>query len=212
MSQPISRRHFAITAALAAVAPAALATKKSANNPYTDGVEYISLPYQVATRAAKGKVEVVEFFSYLCIHCYNLEPKFQAWKKSADKVLDIKKVHIAFDERTAVMQKMFYTLKSLGLQEKYHQAILDTTFVKKQAIKSDNDIIQWCVAHGINASEVAMFMGSFSVANDRKMADKLTNDYGVDATPTMGVAGQFFIPAQGERMFAVAEYLAKDFR
>jgi protein dithiol oxidoreductase (disulfide-forming) len=32
-----------------------------------------------------GKVEVLEFFWYGCIHCYNLEPMVEKWEKTLPK-------------------------------------------------------------------------------------------------------------------------------
>lgn len=206
----MKRRIFNISAlSLAAIPHMAMAQEDS---KYTDGIHYVSLPNKLPTKAAKGKVEVIEFFSLLCIHCYELEPKIQAWMKTADKRLDIKKMHIAFDARTSTMQKLFYTLKSMGLAEKYTQDLLDVTFKLRQPIKDEQDMLDWCRSRSINTKDFYAHLHSFSVANECKMVEKLTNDYGVDATPTMGVAGQFFIPAQGEKMFDIAQYLALQYK
>ncbi len=45
---------------------------------YEAGVHYQALPVPVQT-ANNDAVEVVEVFSYACVHCYNFEPLLATW-------------------------------------------------------------------------------------------------------------------------------------
>ena len=61
-------------AALLALLP--LATHAQAL--YVEGRHYHSIEPAQPTEVADGKVEVVEVFSYACVHCANFEPHIAA--------------------------------------------------------------------------------------------------------------------------------------
>ena len=68
----MKRRDFSVTAAslAAAAAGSALGLPALAQGaPFKEGKDYAKLAKPVASTAAAGKVEVVEFFWYSCAHC-----------------------------------------------------------------------------------------------------------------------------------------------
>ena len=46
---------------------------------FKEGTDYLRLGKPVATDSGAGKVEVLEFFAYSCIHCYRFEPLMTEW-------------------------------------------------------------------------------------------------------------------------------------
>ncbi|MBL8510264.1 MAG: thiol:disulfide interchange protein DsbA/DsbL, partial [Betaproteobacteria bacterium] len=65
-----------------------------------------------------GKIEVLEFFAYGCIHCANLEPALEEWAKRQPADVKLKRVPAAFAIRGIDSVPIFYTLEAMGLQEK----------------------------------------------------------------------------------------------
>ena len=60
---------------MASACSAANAHKKAAAPaPYTDGDQYVTLPAPHQRHSDKGRVEVVEVFSYGCVHCADFSP------------------------------------------------------------------------------------------------------------------------------------------
>ena len=55
-----------------------------AQETWQEGKNYFLIEPTQATTTG-DKVEVVEVFSYGCVHCKNFEPMFGAWKKAAPK-------------------------------------------------------------------------------------------------------------------------------
>ena len=74
----MKRREFTLGAAAAAL-PGLLSQPAHAQS----GKGYTELGRRAPVEAPPGQVEVVEFFSYGCVHCKNFEPMFGAWKKAA---------------------------------------------------------------------------------------------------------------------------------
>ena len=47
---------------------------------YEEGIHYVLLPVPQEIDAL-GKIEVMEYFSYACIHCFRFEPIVLAWRQ-----------------------------------------------------------------------------------------------------------------------------------
>ena len=62
----------------AVVLGGSLSAAAFAEEAYTEGKHYELLPIPVDT-ADPDTCEVVEVFSYMCIHCYNFDPAVNAW-------------------------------------------------------------------------------------------------------------------------------------
>ena len=62
-----------------------------------------------------GKIEVVEFFWYGCIHCYNLEPVLEPWLKKLPPDAQFRRVPAVFNARWEHDARIFYTFEAMGL-------------------------------------------------------------------------------------------------
>ena len=73
-----------------------------------------------------AKIEVVEFFWYGCIHCYNLEPLLEAWVPKLPP-------DVAVPPRPGGVQRaawahdaaIFYAFEALGVLDKLHRPLFD---------------------------------------------------------------------------------------
>lgn len=61
-----------------------------------------------------GKLEVLEFFAYGCIHCANLEPRLAEWMAKQPADVKVKRVPAAFAVRGIDSAPIFYTLEAMG--------------------------------------------------------------------------------------------------
>ena len=87
---------------------------------FVEGEHYELIEPSVAVRDA-DKVEVVEMFSYACIHCYNFDTYVQAWKsKQADDV-DFRAVPAIFNPDWEALAVAFYTAEALGVSDEVHE-------------------------------------------------------------------------------------------
>jgi thiol:disulfide interchange protein DsbA len=65
--------------------------------PYTEGSEYVTLPGPHQRYSSEGKVEVVEVFSYDCIHCAHFAPMAEKLRKELPPGVVFKLVPAAFN-------------------------------------------------------------------------------------------------------------------
>ena len=100
---------------------------------------------------ADGKIEVLEFFWYGCIHCYNLEPKLDTWLKT--KPADVGKPSVyrgAFRDRWGHDAAVFYTFEALGVLDKLHRPFFDA--IHRDRLRSDNmqALNAWLEKNGVD--------------------------------------------------------------
>jgi len=82
-----------------------------------EGKDYTRLPVQQPV-ANPHKVEVIEFFSYTCVHCYELDPSLENWAKKKPADVDFKRVQIVWNAQMDGFAKFFATMNALNLADK----------------------------------------------------------------------------------------------
>lgn len=192
----MKRRDFSLSAASVVAASALtlpVATPALAQaRQFKEGKDYKRLDKPVASDAAAGKVDVIEFFWYSCPHCNVFEPAFDAWAKAAPKDLSIRRVPVAFNASFIPQQKLYYTLEGMGKLEALHAKVFRAIHVDKLKLAKDDDIFAWAGQQGVDAAKFKEVYNSFTVSNQVRRASQLQDAYGVEGVPSMGVAGKFY--------------------
>jgi thiol:disulfide interchange protein DsbA len=161
----------------------------SAPAPDTD---YVLLPAALATSAAPGKVEVIEFFSYACPHCRAFDPALAAWvKKNADKVT-FRRVHVAFRPAEQTLQRLYTTLEAMGLTETMHAKIFAAVQDEHQHLSSEQAVLAWVAKAGIDAAKFEATWRSFGMPSRVSAAQASVAGFGVDLWPSIGIDGRFY--------------------
>ena len=140
---------------------------------------------------ADGKVDVVEFFWYGCPHCYTFEPALQGWIGRLPVDVRFRRMPVAFDARKELHQRIFYTWEALGVLDQMHGKTFARFHVQKKPIDSLADMAAFAEENGLDAAKVRAAWDSFSVQSRCREAKRLANDYDIDETPEMAVAGRF---------------------
>jgi thiol:disulfide interchange protein DsbA len=138
-----------------------------------------------------NKVEVLEFFYYLCPHCYAFRPELDAWRKKLPADVDYKRIHINWDNSNANHTKMYYALEQLGKIEEVHAKIFEAIHVGKKRLVDPNEIADLMAANGIDRKQFLEMFNSFTVATRASKASQTWRAYKVDGTPTMGCDGKY---------------------
>ena len=162
--------------------------------------------------APAGRIEVLEFFAYTCIHCYNFEPLLTAWmaKKPANVV--VRRTPVAFSPAMEPLQRLYYALEAMGKVEALHEKAFRAVHVDKVRLQDPAVMADWIAQQGVDKTQFNQFYNSFGVAGKAKRATQLQDAYQVEGTPALGVAGRYYISGQGPRTLAVAEALIAQLR
>jgi len=163
-----------------------------------------------------GKIEVLEFFWYGCIHCYNLEPMVEKWEKTLPKDVQFRRVPAVFNDRWAIDASIFYALEAMGLIEKLHRPLFDA--IHKDRLRTDvqKDFMEWLQKQGVDTKKFSETMKSFGVQSKMRRAAQMTALYKIDGTPAMAVHGRYTVSTdQGKTqngMFETVNYLTDTVR
>jgi thiol:disulfide interchange protein DsbA len=187
---------------LAIVAAALIALPLAAG---AQGTQYIDVKPPVPVDS-KDKIEVIEFFWYGCIHCYNLEPALEAWLKTLPKDVEFRRVPAVFNERWGLDASIYYAMEALGLVDKLHRPLFDA--IHRNRLRTDNqqEFSEWLTRQGVDAKKFIQTVQSFGVRSKTRRAVQLTVDYKIDGTPAMAVHGRYTVPAQQD-VFKVVDSL-----
>jgi protein dithiol oxidoreductase (disulfide-forming) len=157
---------------------------------------------------AKDKIEVLEFFWYGCIHCYNLEAKLDTWLKTLPKDVEFRRVPAVFNRRWGVDASIFYGLEALGLLDKLHRPLFEA--IHRDRLRTDNwpDFSAWLQKQGVDPGKFEATVKSFGVQTKTQRATYLTTVYKIDGTPAMAVHGRYTVPSSDAMLNTVNQLVA----
>lgn len=179
---------------------------------YKAGVEYELLD-KAQSVPAGGKVQVIEFFSYGCPHCYNFEPHIEKWLAGKPDNIEFVRIPAVFSKNWEVLASLYYAAEVLGVQEKMHPLIFNAMHGKGKKVRSFDDLKAVFIANGVSGDKLEQALNSFTVAAKTRRAKTMTQSYGIKSVPNIVVQGKYRTNgtlAKGfKNVFKVVEYLAE---
>ncbi len=183
---------------------------------FQEGVHYQRLPVPVETEDA-SKVEVVELFSYACIHCKNFDPTLEAWRsEQADDVL-FRRVPAIFNETWELLAQAFYAAEVLGIGEKVHQPIFRALHDRGVNLANPSLMAELFQEVGeVAPEEFTQVFNSFSVRSRVQQADAHGRAYRVTGVPALIVDGVYRIDGKmagnNTKMLEIVDFLIAERR
>ena len=181
---------------------------------FDEGIEYIRIKPPVPTNSG-NKVEVVEMFWYGCPHCYQFEPKVNAWKKNLPANVEFIHIPAVFPNRPSweLHARAYYAAELLGILDKLHTPLFDAMHKENKKLNSKEALAKFAAKHGADKNEFYETMDSFGVSMKVNRAIDLTQRYGIDGVPTMVIDGKYRTTASltnGQAgMLKVVDFLIK---
>lgn len=205
----MQRRDFSrslLAAGAAAASGLTLTPALAQRVAFQEGKDFQRLANPAPTEAPTGQVEVVEFFAYSCVHCFNFEPVFNEWIKKKPAHVTVRRMPVAFNQNFVPMQRLYFSLESMGLVDKLHEKVFRAIHEERLPLTTPPAIMAWVEKQGVNMDAFNAAFNGAAVKLSGK-ATGLQDAYQVDATPSIGVAGRFYVSGQGPRTLLVADTL-----
>lgn len=210
-------KHLSRLRLLALVGGLMLATACSASSgqdsgaPYTDGVEYATIPGPAQRYSPEGKVEVVEVFSYGCIHCDHFAPYAEKLRKSLPKGVVFKLVPAPFSAEWLPYARAYYAASKLGVVDKTHLELFREKFDQHYPINTLDELADFYARQGVNRDEFLRIATSDEVTQQMKSDLALIQKWGVTGTPTIVVDGKYRSADvhNFDQLSALTQWLAK---
>jgi protein dithiol oxidoreductase (disulfide-forming) len=185
MTYVMNRRVVQVLGAIVAMMLAA-----TVRADLVEGKEYSRMKVPHAVESGK-KIEVIEFFSYGCPHCNDLEPYLQTWVKTIPPDVQFRRVPVMFQDRWKPLAKVYYTLEAMGEDMRLSPEVFKAVHVTGTPLYQDKAFFDWAASKGLDRAKVVETYNSFGVDSKLKRAMVVAQEYNVQAVPTVVVDGKF---------------------
>jgi len=181
---------------LAAIAFALLSAALPVQAQLAVGRDYTVIePAQPTDNPAK--VEVIEFFSYACPHCAELNPYIDKWMPKLPADVVFKRVPVSFNSPFyQLMARFYYSLEVIGEEQRLNDAVFNAIHEKGLKLIDDKSILAWVTAQGIDAKKFSDAYNSFGVATKTKRADQMAQAAKIRGVPALVVDGHYLVVGQ----------------
>ena len=156
-----------------------------------EGTHYVRLSQPVPT-AGSGKVEVVEFFSYACPHCFAFEPTLEAWTKTLPADVNFHRIPVPFLQNFENFQKLYYALEAMNQVDAMQRKVFNAVHLEHLRLDKTDQISALMTRNGLDGAKFLDVFNSFSIQAKVRQARQLTDAYKIDGVPAIGVQGRFY--------------------
>jgi thiol:disulfide interchange protein DsbA len=211
----LKRRHFSAFAATS-LGMGLVRTASAQGGTPVDGQDYQRIATPVPVSAPPGSVDVVEFFSFACPHCFEFEPVLEAWLKRKPAGIRLRRAPVRFLQNYLNFQPMYFALEAMDLVDSLQQKVFNAVHIEHQRLDSPEAIAAFMTKNGVDAKRFMALFDSFGVRTKVQQANALMDACGIDGVPSLVVQGRFLtspLIAKGEeKAIAVVETLAAQVR
>nr|WP_219918845.1 thiol:disulfide interchange protein DsbA/DsbL [Rhodanobacter sp. PCA2] len=204
-------RALTLFAGLLLTAACTAQSSAGAPTPYTEGQQYVTLPGPHQRYSSEGKVEVVEVFSYGCIHCAEFAPVAEKLKAQLPKGVVFKLMPAPFSAEWLPFARAYYAADKLGVVDRTHMALFKAKFAEHYPINTMDELADFYAREGVDRAEFMRIATSDEATTKLKADLALAQKWGVDGTPGIVVDGKYRITQVQtlDELSAVAQWLAK---
>lgn len=175
------------------------------------GKHYEVLPVPVQT-GDQTSVEVVEMFSYACIHCYSFEPDLIKWRSTAPAGVKFLRIPAVFNADWQLLAQAYFTAEVLNVVDKVHEHLFNAIHVESRDLRDPAVMAEVFEKHaGIKPEQFNEVYNSFSVRTLVNQAVAKGRAYKITGVPTLIVNGKYRVDGQlagdNTRMLKVVDFL-----
>ncbi|MDN5850302.1 MAG: thiol:disulfide interchange protein DsbA/DsbL [Nitrococcus sp.] len=199
-------RAFVLVVLTLALMPGLVAAQE-----YQAGEQYHRIePSQPTTTG--DQIEVIEFFSYGCSHCFEFRPELHSWLHQAGKDVELVRIPVTFGRPSwTLLAKAYYAATALGVIEQIDKPLFEAIHVDGRQFGDEQELADFFAQHEVDRQAALNAFNSFSVDVNLRRAERMVHAYGVRATPSMAVAGKYLVDPSAagghEAMLDVVDFL-----
>lgn len=186
----------------ALVLTAMLMSATSAQVQFTEGAHFQRLKTPQAVESG-ARIEVIEFFSYACAHCRDLEEFLGPWIKKVPADISFKRVPVMFYPQWVNLAKVYLTLEGLR-REDLSAKVFAAVHASGVKLHEEKVFFEWAASNGLDLKKTQDMWGSFAINTKVNRAKALAISYELDGVPTLFVDGKFKLQSATEGQGLVA--------
>lgn len=182
---------------------------------FQEGTHYEALTVPLRTRYP-DKIEVTEYFSYGCPHCYQFDPIIEGWKAKLPNDVVFNRTPAIWNPDYQVYAQTYYTAEALKVLEKIHEPLFQAIHVERKLLNDPKSMAYFFNRFGIDPLDFANVYKSFGVRASVQQAEARGRAYRATGVPTIIVNGKYRIEGKhaggNTNMLVIAEYLIEEER
>ncbi|MFT7651374.1 MAG: thiol:disulfide interchange protein DsbA [Limisphaerales bacterium] len=165
-------------------------------------------------RRASDPIEVVEFFSYTCIHCKTFDPIIEEWAAEQGDGVAFSRAPAMWSPIQTLLGRTYLTLADQDALANNHGRIFRAIHDGRRQFLTPEMMAEYVDGRGISAED---FLRTFNSPAMRRATSDVERDairFQVSGTPSMVVGGQYVVGMQGGQGHAlrVVEHLIEKIR
>lgn len=193
--------------AISIFALAFLALSTSLRASIVAGHDYVVLSTS-QRKDNNAKIEVVEFFSWGCPHCYEFYPKLSRWLSTLPKDASFKRVPAGLGHpEWEALAKAYYALQSTGDVDRLDSQIFEDIHKNHVWLYDEQSIAAWVGKHGVDVAKFTAAFRSFGVNTSEAQAEQKSVDYRIPGVPTLAIDGKYTVDGDQDKMLATSSQL-----
>jgi thiol:disulfide interchange protein DsbA len=180
---------------------------------YEEGTHYVKLEVPVKTKNP-DLIEVTEYFSYGCPHCYRFDPLIHDWEQNLREDVDFNRTPAIWGVTGyELYARTYYTAEALGVLNKIHAPLFRAIHAERQRLLDLDSMARFVAQYGVDAEQfVKTFNDSFGVKAMYQQAIARQRVYRSGGVPALIVNGKYRIEASmvdnsNANMLKVADFL-----
>ncbi|MBK1705604.1 thiol:disulfide interchange protein DsbA/DsbL [Halochromatium glycolicum] len=146
------------------------------------------------------EIEVLEFFSYGCPHCGDLNPLIKAWAAELPEDVRFERVPVTFGRAAwESLARLFFTLELAGELERLDQNVFNAVTKQRANLYTKKAILDWVGEREVERAKFEGLFESFAVEAALARASTLAARYRVNAVPMIIVDGRYQVLGEGAK-------------
>jgi thiol:disulfide interchange protein DsbA len=176
----------------------------------TAGTHYAELPVPIKVRNA-DKVEVAEYFSYGCPHCYLFEPAIGSWKAQLPADVEFVRTPAVWNDDYQLYAQTYFTAQALNVLEEVHVPLFDAIHNQRRRLNDPERMAAFFAELGVDPLAFARTYNSFGVRASTQQAEAKGRAYRSSGVPALIVNGKYRVEGSmagsNANMLLIADFL-----
>jgi thiol:disulfide interchange protein DsbA len=143
---------------------------------------------------SSGRIEVIEFFSYGCPRCSQVNPQIESWIAKLPRDVALRRIATGFGQKAWTnLAKTYYALAATGDLEKLDSALFHAIHKEHLPLFDQNSISEWVGKHGVDRQKFDAAFTSFGVNTQLNQAEQMVQAYKIDTLPAIAIDGKYVV-------------------
>lgn len=158
----------------------------------------LAAPEPVTTGA---RIEVLEVFSYGCVHCFDFETPLREWRMRAPKDVAMAYLPATFNANFEMYARGYYAAEALGVAAKTHEPVFDAIWQGGLVPKDLDGLASLYQRLGVDRQQFLEAAKSPAVEAKLRDASARSERMKVEGTPTVYVDGKYQLLTTGAKSY-----------